>query len=93
MAVKYSYLEQDKHIATQIDEGEYAGVLYRVGRIQFSEPDNGGHRGMRFKYELIRVPEGVEIGDDFTGIVGDIIVEQIEEKLDKGEMIYANGKD
>lgn len=93
MAVKFSYVESDKHIATKIDEGKYAGVLYRVGRIQFAEPDETGHRAMRFKYELIKVPEGVEVKDDFTSIVGDIIVEQIQEKLEEGEMIYANGTD
>ena len=93
MAVKFSYVEKEDHIATRISEGEYAGVVYQVGRIQFSEPDATGHRAMRFKYEILENPKDVKIEDDFTSIVGDIIVEQIEQKLEQGEMVYANGTD
>lgn len=93
MAVRFSYVTKDDAIATRILEGEYEGIVYQVGRIQFSEPNDEGQRGMRFKYQILDNPHNVEILDDFTGIVGDIIVEQIEEKLDKGEMVYANGTD
>jgi len=93
MAVKFSYVEKEDHIATRISEGEYAGVVYQVGRIQFSEPDATGQRGMRFKYQILDNPNDVEIKDDFTSVVGDIIVEQIEQKLEEGEMVYANGTD
>lgn len=93
MAVKFSYVEKEDHIATRIDDGEYEGVVYQVGRIQFSEPDATGQRAMRFKYEILENSKDIEIKDDFTSIVGDIIVEQIEQKLAEGEMIYANGTD
>tara|TARA_B100000085_G_scaffold232463_1_gene219615 strand:+ start:857 stop:1138 length:282 start_codon:yes stop_codon:yes gene_type:complete len=93
MAVKFSYVTKDDVIATRITEGDYTNVVYRVGRIQFAEPDETGHRAMRFKYEIIDKPDDVEIKEDFMNIVGDIIVKQIEEKLEKGEMIYANGTD
>ena len=93
MAVKFSYVEKQDSIATRIDDGEYAGVIYQVGRIQFSEPNESGHRAMRFKYEILDNPKDVEIKDDFTSLVGDVIVEQIEQKLEQGEMIYANGTD
>jgi len=93
MAVKFSFVERDDHIATRITEGDYAGVVYQVGRIQFTEPNATGHRGMRFKYQILENPKDVEIKDDFTSVVGDIIVEQIEQKLEQGEMVYANGTD
>ena len=93
MAVKFSYVEKEDHIATRIDDGEYEGVVYQVGRIQFSEPDATGHRAMRFKYEILENSKDIEIRDDFTSIVGDIIIEQIEQKLEEGELVYANGTD
>lgn len=93
MAVKFSYVHKEDHIATKICEGYYEGVVYQVGRIQFSKPSETGHRGMRFKYQILQNPNNVEIKDDITSIIGDIIVEQIEQKLEEGEMVYANGKD
>lgn len=93
MAVKFSYVEKADTIATRISDGDYEGVVYQVGRIQFSEPNAEGQRGMRFKYQILDNPKDVEIKEDFTSIVGDIIVEQIEQKLEQGEMIYANGTD
>ena len=93
MAVKFSYVEKQDFIATRIDDGDYEGVIYQVGRIQFSEPDATGQRAMRFKYEILENSKNIEIQDDFTSIVGDIIVEQIEKKLEEGEMVYANGTD
>ena len=41
---------------------------------------------MRFKYQ-IENPDLIEIKEDFMSVVGDIIVQQIEEKIEKG----ANG--
>ena len=93
MAVKFSFVEKEDHIATRITEGDYADVVYQVGRIQFSEPNAEGQRGMRFKYQILDNPNDVEIKDDFITVVGDIIVEQIEQKLEQGEMVYANGTD
>ena len=48
---------------------------------------------MRFKHQILENKRNVTIEKDFTSMVHDIIVEQIEEKLEKGEMVYANGTD
>ena len=93
MVVKYSHVDKNDFIATRIDEGKYEGLVYQVGRIQFGEPDDAGQRAMRFKYEILENKEDITIENDFLSVVGDIIVEQIEEKLEKGEMVYANGTD
>ena len=93
MVVKYSYAEKKDVLGTKILEGKYENIIYQVGRIQFGQPDETGHRAMRFKYEILENKEDITIEDDFTSIVGDIIVEQIEEKLQKGDLVYANGKD
>ena len=48
---------------------------------------------MRFKYEILDNKDKIEIEDDITSIIGDIIVDQMEKQLEKGELVYANGKD
>ncbi len=93
MVVKYSHVDKNDFIATRIDEGKYEGLVYQVGRIQFSKPDETGHRAMRFKYEILDNKDKIEIEDDITSIIGDIIVDQMEKQLEKGELVYANGKD
>ena len=93
MAVKYSHVEKNDMIATRIDEGYYDTLLYQVGRIQFSQPDETGHRAMRFKYEILENKNSIEIKDDITSIIGDIIIDQMEKQLEEGNLVYANGKD
>ena len=93
MVVKYSHDHKEDYIATRIDEGKYEGLIYQVGRIQFSQPDETGHRAMRFKYEILENKLLKEIEDDITSIIGDIIVDQMEKQLEKGELVYANGTD
>ena len=93
MVVKYSHVHKEDFIATRIDEGKYEGLIYQVGRIQFSQPDKTGHRAMRFTYEILENKLLIEIEDDITSIIGDIIVDQMEKQLEKGELVYANGKD
>jgi hypothetical protein len=93
MVVKYSHVHKEDFIATRIDEGKYAGIVYQVGRIQFSQPDKTGHRAMRFKYQILQNSNDVEVTDDIMSIIGDIIVDQMEKQLEKGELVYANGTD
>jgi len=93
MVVKYSHVKKETFIATRIDEGKYAGIVYQVGRIQFSKPDETGHRAMRFKYEILENKKSIEIENDITSIIGDIIVDQMEKQIEAGELVYANGKD
>ena len=47
---------------------------------------------MRFKASNIREQKKCH-RKDFTSMVGDIIVEDRLKKLEKGEMVYANGTD
>lgn len=93
MVVKYSHVTLGDVVATRIEEGYFAGIVYQVGRIQFSQPDETGHRAMRFKYEILENEDDIEIGDDITSVIGDIIVDQMEKQLEKGELVYANGTD
>lgn len=93
MVVKYSHVKNDTFIATRIDEGKYQGIVYQVGRIQFSRPDETGHRAMRFKYQILENKDNIEIENDITSIIGDIIVDQMEKQLEEGELVYANGTD
>ena len=66
MVVKYSHVTLGDVVATRIEEGYFAGIVYQVGRIQFSQPDETGHRAMRFKYEILENEDDIEIGDDIS---------------------------
>ena len=48
---------------------------------------------MRFKYEILENKKSIEIEDDITSVIGDIIVDQMEKQIEKGELVYANGAD
>lgn len=91
MATKYKFVEKKDLVAIQIEEGKYKGVVYSYGRVQFNgevEPPK-----MNFEYMPVKIPNGVLIEEDFIDIIGDILVDVLEEQLEAGEVVYAGGSD
>lgn len=93
MVAKFKYVEKENYIAIQIEEGNFEGVVVRYGAVQFSEVQEDGTRGMKFGYEILDNPNELEFTDEFIDTAGEILLQCIEEQLESGEVVYANGKD
>jgi hypothetical protein len=88
---KYKFVEKKDTIAIQIEEGKYKGVIYNYGKVQFNgEVDPPS---MNFQYKILKSPPDVVEDSDFNDILGDILVDIIEEQLEQGEVVYAGGTD
>ena len=82
---KFSYVttkEQDQTLIG-IKEGKFAGVVYKYGRVSFAkEEDANGNLPMQFQYDIVD-NNGIQreqFGEDFFTLIGDILVEVIEEQ-------------
>ena len=76
--IKYKFVEGKKtgESAIQIDEGIYAGVVFTYGKVGIDERTNDCH--LYFDYLVLDKDEIVEDHDDFKEVIGDILVDVLE---------------
>ncbi len=92
---KYSYIETAKYpdqTCIGINEGKFAGVVYKYGKVTPIEKDN--QLTMQFEYDIIEnnaIPRD-QFGDEFFNLIGDILVEVIDEKFGKDNIKQSNNK-
>lgn len=93
--------ENYTQVATKITTGKYAGLVFSVGPVSFSEvhatDELGGvltdEKGdpivtrinMDYKFVVEFKPEGMSVSDDLDSIVGDIILKTLEKEADSQE--------
>ena len=76
----------DEHYALEIIKGEFEGVVYQYGKVEFIE----GKPELNFQRTIRRVPEGMDLSDleqddDLNNLMGDILVELLEEQVARSE--------
>tara|TARA_R100001463_G_scaffold87343_1_gene142012 strand:- start:267 stop:569 length:303 start_codon:yes stop_codon:yes gene_type:complete len=84
--MKYKFVEgknTGEH-AIQIDEGKYADVVYVYGKVGIDERTNDCR--LYFDYNILDNSEVVEDDDDFKEVIGDILVDLLENHLEEGDI-------
>ena len=82
---KFAYVTTEAQDQTLIGikEGKFAGVVYKYGKVSFAEKeDENGNLPMKFHYDIVdnnEIPRE-QFGEDFFTLIGDILVEVIEEQ-------------
>jgi hypothetical protein len=81
---KFAYVttkEQDQTLIG-IKEGKFAGVVYKYGKVGFGDENPDGTKPLQFQYDIVD-NNGIQreqFGEDFFTLIGDILVEVIEEQ-------------
>ena len=70
--------------AIKINEGDYSGLLYQYGEVNFNEREDG-QMEVKFKYNIIENPNDMNENQDMMNFMGDILVELLDEQLGEGE--------
>ena len=74
--------EQDQTLIG-IKEGKFAGVVYKYGKVSFAkEEDKNGNLPIQFQYDIVD-NNGIQreqFDNEFFKLIGDILVEVIEEQ-------------
>ena len=74
--------EQDQTLIG-IKEGKFAGVVYKYGKVGFGDENPDGTKPLQFQYNIVD-NNGIQreqFGEDFFTLIGDILVEVIEEQI------------
>ena len=74
--------EQDQTLIG-IKEGKFAGVVYKYGKVGFGDENPDGTKPLQFQYNIVD-NNGIQreqFGEDFFTLIGEILVEVIEEQI------------
>ena len=80
----YVYVESKTQDQTciGIKGGKYAGVIYKYGNVSIGEETEDGNMPFKFEFDIIdnnAIPKE-NFEDDFMNLLGDILVDIIEEQ-------------
>ena len=82
---KFVYVESKSQNQTciGIKGGKFAGVVYKYGKVSFAkEEDKNGNLPLQFQYDIVDnngIPRE-QFNEDFFKLIGDILVEVMEEQ-------------
>jgi len=77
-------------VAIRDYDSEFNGVVFNFGAVEFPDEDQPV---LRFDYNIIEGDVKVDRKVYFEQTIGDILVELIEQALQKQELIYRGGTD
>ena len=82
---KFVYVESKSQDQTciGIKGGKFAGVVYKYGKVSFGEDNPDGTKPLQFEYDIVDnngIPRE-QFGDEFFKLIGDILVEVMEEQI------------
>ena len=93
--VKWSWVtrKEDKQASLRISEGKFEGVVYSYGKVVLPvEQKINGKGDLPFKFEYSILDNAnidrKEFGNDFFTIIGDILVDIIDEQLQEENLEY-----
>jgi len=75
--------------------GKYQGVVYRYGEVKILEDENNENATLQFEWDVLDsngLPKEM-MGEDFFKLIGDILVDIIEQQLEEGDLQYVNTND
>tara|TARA_R100000995_G_C3453210_1_gene109207 strand:- start:74 stop:376 length:303 start_codon:yes stop_codon:yes gene_type:complete len=83
IANKYRTIEgQDSVGNIRILEEKYNGIAVSIGKISIdASEDDKETATLQYDYDVLELPDGIEIDDEFNQLLGDIIVDILETKL------------
>ncbi len=81
-----------KFASVMIKDGKFKDVIYNYGKVSLpEEEDENGNMPFRFEYNIIDnvgIPRE-EFGEEFFTLIGDILVEIIDEQLEEENLEYS----
>ena len=86
MSIREQYVyvttEKEEQTCIGIKKGKFAGVVYKYGKVSFGEENDDGHLPLKFEFDILDnnlIPKE-EFGEDWSKLIGDILVDIIEDQ-------------
>ena len=95
MSIKWSWVtrKEDKQASLRISEGKFEGVVYSYGKVVLpveQKINDEGNLPFKFEYSILDNAniDREEFREDFFKIIGDILVDIIDEQLQEENLEY-----
>jgi hypothetical protein len=89
---KYVFVQRagDDFTSLKLIDKKYNDVIFKYGDVAFAKDEKpDGTLPMRFKYDILMNPNGVDTeNQDFINYIGDILVEILEKQLKDGNATF-----
>jgi hypothetical protein len=84
MSKPYEYddnrtLGVDENIPIRITEGNYKGLIYRYGKINFTE--EGEVLRCNFNYDILENPNNITEDQELVDFLGEIVIDVLEDEM------------
>ena len=93
---KYRTIEgQDSIGNIRILEEKYNGIAVSIGKISIDASEDKETATLQYDYDVLELPDEIEIDDEFNQLLGDIIVDILETKLkdDPDSLRFSDSED
>ena len=88
---KFVSRKEDNWASIVITAGRYSGIIYQYGKVSVKEPENAeSPLTLSFDYNIVD-NYGIsdsEIHDDFRNLLGDILVDILDDQLEEEKLEY-----
>ena len=72
---------EEAQTLVRIVQGKYKNIIYKYGTVRFGDQENdNGMLSCKFDYEILENPNNVEKEQDFDLLLGDIMVDILDNK-------------
>jgi hypothetical protein len=79
---KYRKIEGADEGDIRILDEKYKNVAVSIGKIRIDDSSKDDKATLKYDYDVLEVPENIELDEDFDNLLGDIIVDILESKLE-----------
>lgn len=94
--IKYSAMPETESgfIVLRLEEGEFSGTEFTLGEVKFADEENeDGSINLQYDLNVINKKMNEADFDNFKTIVGDLLVDILEEQVKNNEVVYHGGVD
>jgi hypothetical protein len=77
--------------AIQLEDHKYSDIRFTIGKISFNEVED--NFTLKYDYDIIENNSTEFDKKEFEHVVGDLIMQMLEEGVQKNDLIYTGGVD
>jgi len=79
---KYRQIEGAGDGDIRILDENYKNVAVSIGKVSIDDSSGGEEATLIYDYDVLELPEDIELDKDFDNLLGDVIVDILETKLE-----------
>jgi len=83
MKKKYRTIEGQEEGNIRILDDRFNGVAVSIGKVSIVPIEDSDEAKLKYDYDVLELPEGMELNKEFDALLGDIVVDILESKLEE----------